>query len=223
MRGGPATTTRAPRHVTIPRSPPAAPSARAQALEFLYEFRKIPGDQPQDTHMFAMKKDAGDALFVPRLQSTVYHAPAFAREYAPIFASVSGRAFDSFAPTRAASRDVCLEECAATAVGARSALRMVGVRAGACYCFARSELEVGYDDPIGSPADANIDFQADPSDPFETYVVRFCEFVRPDTVRTLSLTRTLHTLPSTPLLPNGIIRIQFGRFCEVSSLGILES
>lgn len=132
--------------------------------------------------MFAMKKDVGDALFVPRLQSTVYWAPAFAPEYAPRMDAIGGRAFDSFTPSpRAASRDVCLEQCAAAAVEARAPLRMVAVNLGECLCFGYSELDLQYDDPANDAGNANIDFQATPDDPAEVYVVRFCEFVRPDT------------------------------------------
>lgn len=164
------------------RHPPFPARCLSQALEFLYEFRKIPGDQPQDTHMFAMKKDVGNALFVPRLQSTLYWAPAFAPEYAPRMDAIGGRAFDSFTPSpRAASRDVCLEQCAAAAVEARAPLRMVAVNLGECLCFGYSELDLQYDDPTNDAGNANIDFQATPDDPAEVYVVRFCEFVRPDT------------------------------------------
>ena len=48
-----------------------------RALEFLHRHHKIPDGEDNHTHIFAMKKAIGHGLWIPELQSTLYHARMF--------------------------------------------------------------------------------------------------------------------------------------------------
>lgn len=128
--------------------------------------------------MFAMKKAVGNALFVPRLQSSVFWARAVVADLSvSALGLFLGGAVSSAVALAGATRDGCLEECAARAVSATAALRSVVVDpTGFCTCYDVSPLEYRFDDPTNAGAQV---FDVSTT-PVEMYVVQFCEFTRPD-------------------------------------------
>ena len=99
-----------------------------RAMEFLHEWHRIPSNQPNNTHMFAMKKSVGHGLWVPRLQSTVYYhrmwqdeidAPIGTLENAPELAGKVHLFYSTL------TRDACIELCASEAVNNQRAIRSV--------------------------------------------------------------------------------------------------
>ena len=173
----------------------------SQAMEFLHSFYKIPSNQPSETHVYAMKKDVGNGLWIPRLQSTLYYsklwqseidAPQGTIDNAP---ALSGKVHLFYSVS---TLDKCFERCADEAVTAVRSIRTVrhDTLDESCRCFDDSLFDWKFDsndDPDNSL------WMRDGDSTAEWYDVRFCEYVRPDTVRNLSLTRTLHTFHSTPL------------------------
>jgi len=175
-------------------------------MEFLHEFYKIPSNQPNDTHVYAMKKDVGNAVWIPRLQSTLYYSKIWQEgigtpqldtlENAP---ALSQRMHVlNFVVSRLSQ---CLELCADAAVSAVRALRTVRFDPTdkSCRCFDDSLFQWKFD----SVDDAgNQLWTRDGDSKAEFYETKFCEFVRPDTVHSISNSYTTHThtirLHSTP-------------------------
>lgn len=164
-----------------------------QAMEFLHEFYKIPANQPNDTHVYAMKKDVGNGLWIPRLQSTLYYsklwqteidAPQGSMDNAPALAD---KAYLFYGVS---SLTACFDRCAGQAVSAVRALRTVRFDPTdeSCRCFDDSLFQWKFDSVNDTD---NQLWTRDGDSTAEWYEVKFCEFVRPDTVRTLI--RTTHT------------------------------
>ena len=182
----------------------------SQAMEFLHEFHKIPANQPNGTHIYAMKKAIGQGLWIPRLQSTLYYqrlwqaevdASQGALDGAPALAGVRHLFYD------VSSLNACFERCADEAVAAVRPLRTVryDARDQLCRCFDISLFAWTFDSIENT---TNALWETSRGSTAEWYEVKFCEFVRPDTVR--ALTRTLHTLPSDPLYSH-TLRHRFSR------------
>ena len=165
-----------------------------RAMEFLHEWHHIPSNQPNNTHMFAMKKSVGHGLWVPRLQSTVYYhrmwqdeidAPIGTLENAPELAGKVHLFYSTL------TRDACIELCASEAVNNQRAIRSVRFDpiARNCYCFDESLFQWkfdSFDDPN------NLLWVMDTASKAEWYEVKFCEFVRPDEHgRTMVWSKTL--------------------------------
>ena len=153
-------------------------------MEFLHEFMKIPSNQPNNTHVFAMKKDVGHGLWIPRLQSTVYSRRLFQSGIdvadnvltsAPLLTGKTHLFYAIF------SADSCIEMCAVEAVNHKryvKTARFDPVKRH-CHCFDESLLEWRFDS-IDDPANllwSRLDTTT------EWYDLTFCEFVRPDEVR----------------------------------------
>jgi len=162
-------------------------------MEFLNEFYKIPANQPNDTHVYAMKKDVGNGLWIPRLQSTLYYsklwqteidAPQGSMDNAP---ALAGKAHG------VSSLKACLERCADDAVSAVRALRTVRFDPTdeSCRCFDDSLFQWKFDSVNDTD---NQLWTRDGDSTAEWYEVKFCEFVRPDTVRIATRTSHTHTL-----------------------------
>lgn len=152
-----------------------------RAMEFLHEFMKIPSNQPNNTHVFAMKKDVGHGLWIPRLQSTVYSRRLFQSGIdvadnvltsAPLLTGKTHLFYAIF------SADSCIEMCAVEAVNHKryvKTARFDPVKRH-CHCFDESLLEWRFDS-IDDPANllwSRLDTTT------EWYDLTFCEFVRPD-------------------------------------------
>ena len=173
-------------------------------MEFLHEFHKIPANQPNGTHVYAMKKSIGQGLWIPRLQSTLYYQRMWQAEIdaqqgvldgAPALAGVGHLFYD------VSSLTACFERCADEAVAAVRPIRTVryDARDQICRCFDVSLFAWTFDSIDDS---ANALWYTSRGSTVEWYDVKFCEFVRPDTVR--ALTRTLHTRPRFVLTPRGL-------------------
>jgi hypothetical protein len=165
-----------------------------RAMEFLHEFHKIPANQPNATHVYAMKKAIGQGLWIPRLQSTLYYQRLWQSEIdaqqgvldgAPALAGVGHIFYD------VSSLTACFERCADEAVAAVRSVRTVryDARDQFCRCFDVSLFAWTFDSIDDS---TNALWETSRGSTAEWYEVKFCEFVRPDTVRAVSLTHT-HT------------------------------
>jgi hypothetical protein len=164
-----------------------------RAMEWLHTFYKIPSNQPNDAHVYAMKKDVGNGLWIPRLQSTLYYsklwqaeidAPQGSMDNAPALATKAHLFYG------VSSLSACLERCSDEAVSAVRALRTVRFDPAdeSCRCFDESLFQWKFD---SNDDPNNLLWTRDGDSTAQWYDVRFCEFVRPDTVRTP--TRTTHT------------------------------
>ena len=153
-------------------------------MEFLHEFHKIPSNQPNETHVYAMKRDIGNGLWIPRLQSTLYYsklwqneidAPQGTMDNAPLLTGKT-HVFSSGVST---IRE-CLESCAGEAVTNKHALRTIRFdnTDESCRCFYESLFEWRFD----SNDTANQLWVHSDNSEAEWYDVKYCSFVRPDTV-----------------------------------------
>lgn len=161
-----------------------------RALEFLHEFYKIPSNQPNSTHVYAMKRDVGHGHWIPRLQSTVYYHKMWQQgvdvrlgrlDNAPALAGLQHVFYA--VPTRLG----CVERCADEAIAAARSLRSLRHDAtdGSCRCFDVSLFEWRFDSV--DDLDNSMWF-LEPDATAEWFEVKFCEFVRPDEVRARALT-----------------------------------
>lgn len=157
-------------------------------MEFLHRHLKIDPSQPNNTHVYAMKRDPGVGLFVPELQSTLYHRRLFEDKIDigvgtlmniddPGGQHQSGiAAFYSIA-----TRDACLSRCAVDAVERTVALKTVRFHSvdQSCFCFDAAFFEWRFD---GYPTD-EVDslWIRDDGSVAEWFETEYCEFVRPDT------------------------------------------
>ena len=153
-----------------------------RALEWLHSYAPVPANQPNNTHVFAMKKDVGEGLWIPRLQSTLYYHRLWQREVdAAIGAltnapALAGKVHLFYSTLTAAA---CMELCAAEAVANVRTVRSVRFDPVArnCYCFDDSLFQWTFD---SFDDQNNALWLLDPDTQAEWYEVTFCEFVRPD-------------------------------------------
>jgi hypothetical protein len=182
-----------------------------RALEFLHRHKKIPDGENNHTHVFAMKKATGHGLWIPELQSTLYHARMFEAGI-DVRTEVTLQALDD--ATRVdngqgsnwavlysiSSAERCLSECAKEAVGHRRALKTVRFNAIAqnCYCFESSLFGWAFDAPLANAStglEASFWERDQADDPSDWFEVKFCEHTRPDEHgRTMVFSKT-QTLP----------------------------
>ena len=174
----------------------------AQALEFLHRHVKIDPSQPNNTHVFAMKRDIGNGLFIPELQSTLYHRRMW-EEHIDIDVGTLMNIADAGNTKRSeiatfysiTTHKACLSRCAIDAVVRTVSLKSVRFHSvdQSCFCFDTSLFQWEFD---GHPQDATESlWQRDEGSVAEFYEVEYCEFVRGDSHgRTLVWTKGT-TLP----------------------------
>jgi len=170
------------------------PPDDSRALEFLSRHLKIGPNQPNNTHVYTMKRDVGIGLFVPELQSTIYHRKLWEEHIDADLGTLmniadTSRAYRSNIVTfySIKTKTICLSRCAIDAVSRQVAIKTVRFHSvdHSCFCFDNSLFQWGFD-PI---------WNRDPGSVAEWYDVEYCEFVRPDEVRDRS--RTTHACPET--------------------------
>ena len=161
-----------------------------RALEFLSRHIKIDPSQPNNTHVFAMKRDIGNGLFIPELQSTLYHRRMW-EEHIDIDVGTLMNIADAGNTKRSeiatfysiTTHKACLSRCAIDAVVRTVSLKSVRFHSvdQSCFCFDTSLFQWEFD---GHPQDATESlWQRDEGSVAEFYEVEYCEFVRGDTVR----------------------------------------
>ena len=185
-----------------------------RALEWLHSYAPVPANQPNNTHVFAMKKDVGEGLWIPRLQSTLYYHRLWQHEIdAAIGAltnapALAGKVHLFYSTLTAAA---CMELCAAEAVANVRPIRSVRFDPVArnCYCFDDSLFQWtfdSFDDPN------NALWLLDPDTQAEWYEVKFCEFVRPDESGRASCGPRTSTRPGRP---TALCRVPRRRRCAL--------
>jgi hypothetical protein len=161
------------------------PPDDVRALQFLEHFLKIPITEPNNTHVYAMKRDLGESYFVPELQSTIYYKKLWERYIDMDTNGFAGKT--ELYTIRTLER--CLAECAKDAVRGIKALATVRFDSAApqsCFCFEFDLFEWGYDDK----------WERDDASSAFWYKTQYCEFTRPDeSGRTLIYSKSV-TLPS---------------------------
>lgn len=155
----------------------------SQAMEFLHEFHKIPSTQPNNTHIYAMKKSVGQGLWIPRLQSTLYYQRLWQSEVDADVAALDGvPALAGVAHVfyELANLNACFERCANEAMANTRAVRTVRYDTGdrSCRCFDVSLFDWTFD---ALDATQNGLWHIRRESTAQWYEVKFCEFVRPDT------------------------------------------
>ena len=162
-----------------------------KALEFLHRHVKIHPSQPNNTHLFAMKRDEGVGLFIPELQSTLYHRKMWEEHIDADVGALINIATSPIPSQRSnivtfytiSTLNSCLSRCSIDAVERITALKTVRFNPvdQSCFCFDTSLFQWVFD---GYPTDSTQSiWNRDEGSAAEWYEVEYCEFVRPDTVR----------------------------------------
>jgi hypothetical protein len=164
--------------------------AYTQTIEFLHRHLKIDPSQPNNTHVYAMKRDPGIGLFVPELQSTLYYRKLFEDQIDISTGTLANiddptNQFRSGIATFYAISTIngCLSRCAIDAVQRTVALKSVRFNAvdQSCFCFDTSFFQWRAD---GYPTtDVDSLWIRDTGSASQWFETEYCEFVRADTVR----------------------------------------
>lgn len=159
-------------------------------MEFLHRHLKIDPSQPNNTHVYAMKRDPGVGLFVPELQSTLYYRKLFEDQIDISTGTLANiddptNQFRSGIATFYAISTIngCLSRCAIDAVERIVALKSVRFNAvdQSCFCFDTSFFQWRAD---GYPnTDVDSLWIRDAGSASQWFETEYCEFVRADTVR----------------------------------------
>jgi len=149
------------------------PPDDTRAMAFLQKFHKIAEDQPRDAHVYAMKREQGRGLFVPELQSTVFHSKLWERHIdigVGTLQNMNYAGATELYSTRTLDR--CLSRCAIDAVRRRVALETVRFDPdlGTCFCFEMDFFKYEHD----------TEWIRDKNSTAEWHKVKYCEFTRPD-------------------------------------------
>jgi hypothetical protein len=142
-------------------------------MEFLHKFHKIADDQPRNTHVYAMKRDQGRGLFVPELQSTVFHLKLWEKHIdigVGTLQNMPEVGMTEFSLIRTLDR--CLSRCARDAVEREVALETVRFDSSddSCRCFEADLFHFDYD----------TEWVRDETSVAEWHQTAYCEFTRPD-------------------------------------------
>ena len=196
-------------------------------MEFLSQHIKIDASQPNNTHVYAMKRHPGTGLFVPELQSTVYHRKLFNDQIDIGVGTLmninvpGGQHFSEIATFYAiTTRDACISRCAVDAVERTIALKTVRFHSvdQSCFCFETSFFEWRFD---GYPSD-QVDslWVRDTGSVAQWFETEYCEFIRPDTHgRTVVWTKEA----SLPATSGYCIGSPVGNGYVIASGSVLES
>ena len=159
-----------------------------RALEFLRRHIKIDPSLPNNTHVFAMKRDIGTGLFIPELQSTVYHRLLWEKHIdinvgtlLNIADAGNTRRSEIVTFYSVTTHNVCLSRCAIDAVRREVNLKTVRFHSvdQSCFCFDTSLFQWAFDSHTAT--DSESLWERDDGSVARWYEVDYCEFVRPET------------------------------------------